>query len=75
VLRALALIAAAVSTAALLVVVSLTMFVLSLAFRAKTPGSRTGTRDLEMSMVDEPRANPPRTRRAPDPGASKDSPA
>ena len=45
-LHALALIAATVSTAALLVVVSLTVFVLSLAFRAKrTPGSRTETRD------------------------------
>lgn len=45
-LHALALIAATVSTAALLVVVSLTVFVLSLAFRAKrTPGSRTETSD------------------------------
>ena len=43
-LHALALIAAAVSTAALLVVVSLTVFVVSLAFRAKrTPGSRRGS--------------------------------
>ena len=46
-LDALALIAATVSTAALLVVVSLTVLVLSLAFRAKrTPGSRTDTKDL-----------------------------
>jgi hypothetical protein len=46
VLHALALIAAIVSTAALLVVASLTVFVLSLAFKAKrTPGSRTDTRD------------------------------
>lgn len=46
-LHVLALIAATVSTAALLVVVSLTVFVLSLAFRVKrTPGSRTDTRDL-----------------------------
>ncbi len=48
-LHALALIAAAVSTAALLVVVSLTIFVVSLAFRAKKkPGSRTGTGDVEI---------------------------
>jgi hypothetical protein len=63
--EALALIAAAVSTAALLVVASLTVFVVSLAFRAKrTPGSRRGTRDLEMSMVGELRANRPSTQRA-----------
>ena len=70
--HALALIAAAVSTAALLVVVSLTVFVVSLAFRAKTPGSRRGTRHLEMSMVGEPRANRPRTRLAPSPDAGTD---
>jgi hypothetical protein len=40
--------AAAVSTAALLVVAFLTVFVVILAFRAKsTSGSRRGTRDLE----------------------------
>ena len=72
-LRALALIAAAVSTAALLGVVSLTVFVVSLAFRAKrTPESRRGRRQLEMSMVGEPRANRPRTRRAVSPGAGTD---
>jgi hypothetical protein len=70
--HALALIAAAVSTAALLVVVSLTVFVVSLAFRAKTAESRKGTRHLEMSMVGEPRANRPRTRRAPSPGGRTD---
>jgi hypothetical protein len=59
VLHALALIAAAVSTAALLVVVSLTVFVVSLAFRAtRTPGS--------------PHANRPGTRRAPSPDAGTD---
>jgi len=73
VLHALALIAAAVSTAALLVVVSLTVFVVSLAFRAKkTPESRGGTRHLEMSMVGEPRANRPGTRPAPSPGGGTD---
>jgi hypothetical protein len=73
VLRFLALIAAAVSTAALLVVVSLTAFVASLAFRAKKPhGSGSRTRDLEMSMVGEPRANRPRTQRGPSPGADAD---
>jgi hypothetical protein len=73
VLHALALIAATVSTAALLVVVFLTVFVLSLALRAKrTPGSRTVSRDLEMSMVGGPRANRLRTRGAPGPGAGTD---
>jgi hypothetical protein len=61
VIHALALIAAAVSAAALLIVVSLTVFVVSLAFRAKrTPESRRGTRHLEMSMVEEPQADPVR---------------
>jgi hypothetical protein len=73
VLHALAVIAAAVSAAALLVVVSLTVFVASLAFRAKwTPESRGGTRRLEMSMVGEPRANRPGTRPAPSSGAGTD---
>jgi hypothetical protein len=55
-LHALALIAAAVATAALLVEVSLTLLVVSLAFRArKTPESRRGARKPEMSMVGEPR--------------------
>ena len=72
-LHALALIAATVSTAALLVVVSLTVFVLSLAFRARrTTASRTDTRDLEMSMVGEPGANRLRTERAASPGARTD---
>jgi hypothetical protein len=58
--QALALIAAAVSTAALLVVASLTVFLASLAVRAKrTPGSRRATRVLEMSRVGEPQANRP----------------
>jgi len=61
VIHALALIAAAVSTAALLLVVSLTVFVASLAFRARrTPKSRRGTRHLKMSMVGEPQADPVR---------------
>jgi hypothetical protein len=61
VLDALVLIAAAVSTAALLVLVSLTVFVVSLALRAKsTPGSHKGTRELERSIVSKPRANRPR---------------
>ena len=63
-IHTLALIAAAVSTAALLVVVSLTVFVVSLSLRAKRePGSRTAMRDLEIPMVGEPRANRQRTRR------------
>jgi hypothetical protein len=54
VIHALALTAAAVSTAALLVVLSLTVFVVSLAFRAnRTPEMRPGTRRLEMSKIDE----------------------
>jgi hypothetical protein len=54
VIHALALTAAAVSTAALLVVLSLTVFVASLAFRAnRTPEMRPGTRHLEMSKIDE----------------------
>jgi hypothetical protein len=57
VLHALALVAAAVSTAALLVVVSLTLFAVSLAFRAPR---------------NSPRANRPRTRRAPSRGAGTD---
>jgi hypothetical protein len=61
VIHALALIAAAVSTAALLVVVSVTVFVMSLAFRAKrAPESRGSTGHLEVSMVGEPQADPAR---------------
>lgn len=60
-IRALALIAAAVSTAALLLLVSMTVFVASLAFRARrTPKSRGRTRHVEMSMVGEPQADPVR---------------
>ena len=73
--HALALIAAAVSTAALLVVVFLTLFVVSLSFRAKREaGSRTGPRDLEMPMIGEPH-NRLRTRCAPNPGVGADPPA
>src|SRR5580704_1235616 len=51
-LHALALIAAAVATAALLVEVSLTLLIVSLAFRAtRTPESRRGARNSEMSMI------------------------
>lgn len=66
--QALALIAAAVSTAALLVLASLTAFLVSLAIRAsRTPGSRSVTRALEMSRVGELQAN------RPPPGAAKTS--
>jgi hypothetical protein len=60
--QALTLIAAVVSTAALLVVASLTAFLVSLAVRAKrTPGSRRATRALELSRVGELQAiRPPR---------------
>lgn len=69
----LALIAATVSTVALLVVMSLTVFVVSLAFRANnTPGSRKDTADLQSAMVADFRANRPRTRLARDPGAGGD---
>jgi len=51
VLQALALIAAAVSTAALLVVVTLTVFVVSLAFKAnrkpRTPGAQSPGADTD----------------------------
>jgi hypothetical protein len=61
VIHALALIAAVVSTAALLLVVSLTVFVASLALRAgRTRESRRDTRHLEVSMVGEPQADPVR---------------
>jgi hypothetical protein len=69
-LRVLALIAAMISTVALLVVVSLTVFVVSLAFRASA--SRKGTTDLHSSMVGDFRANRPRVRLARDPGAGGD---
>ena len=65
--HALALIAAAVSTAALLVVVSLTVFVVSLALRAKTPESRRGTRhlgDVDGRASLEPTARKPGTLQA-----------
>jgi hypothetical protein len=64
--QALALTAAVVSTVVLLIVASLTAFLVSLAFRAKrTPCSRWATRDPEMSTVGELRANRPKTERAP----------
>lgn len=60
--HALALIAAAVSIGALLIVVSLTVFVVSLAFRAHgTSDSRRHTAEPRASTVGAPRASRPRT--------------
>jgi len=62
VVYALAVIAAAISTVALLVMVSVTAFLVSLAFRARrTPDSRRSTTDLQTSIADHFRANRPRT--------------
>jgi len=73
VVYALAVIAAALSTVALLVMVSLTGFVVSLAFRARrTPDSRRSTTDLQTSIADHFRANRPRTQRARGPAAGTD---
>ena len=69
---AFAVIAAAVSTAALLVMVSMTVFVVSLAFRARTPESRRGTSHLQMSIVGDFRANRPRSLHARGPAAGTD---
>jgi len=73
VVYALAVIAAAVSTVALLVMVSLTAFVVSLAFRARrTPDSRTSTTDLQTSIAEDFRASRLRTLRARGPAAGTD---
>jgi hypothetical protein len=62
VVYALAVIATAISTVALLVMVFLTAFVVSLAFRARrTPDPRTSTTDLKTSIADDFRANRPGT--------------
>ena len=70
---ALAVTAAAISTAALLVMVSLTAFVVSLAFRAcRTPDSSRSTTDLQTSIADDSRGNRPRTLHARFPAAGTD---
>src|SRR6267154_45290 len=70
---ALAVIAADISTVALLVMVSLTAFVVSLAFKARrTPDSRRSTPDLRTSIADHSRANRPRTLLARGPAAGTD---
>jgi hypothetical protein len=73
VVYALAVIAAAISTVALLVMVSLTAFLVSLAFRARrTTDSRRGTTDLQTSIADDFRANRPRILHARGPAAGTD---
>ncbi len=70
---ALAVIAAAISTVALIVMVYLTAVVVSLAFRARrTPDSRRSTTDLQTSIADHSRANRPRTLLARGPAAGTD---
>jgi hypothetical protein len=73
VLHVLALTAATVSTVALLVVMSLTVFVVTLAFRAATSARpRRGTTDRQRSIARDVRANRSTTRLARDPDASMD---
>jgi hypothetical protein len=65
VVYALAVIAACIFTVALLVMVSLTAFMLSLAFRAhRTPDSRMSTTNLQRSITEDFRAGHPRARHA-----------
>ena len=73
-IHALALIAAVLSTAALLVMVSLTVFLVSLAFKVRRSESSRSTGHPETSTVGEqpPAHRRPRTRRASSPCASTD---
>jgi len=62
VVQALAAIAGAISTIALLVMVSLTAFLVSLAFRARrAPEPRRSTSELETSIAEDAPANRPKT--------------
>ena len=70
---ALAVTAAAVSSVAVLAMVFLTTFVVTLAFRARrTPDSRRSKIDLQTSINDGPRASHPITLHARDPAAGAD---